>query len=119
MDGRSKIENIKIEKSRSLTFVWIAVCLFLTLCITVPLIFVFITPRAEDFKTVFSGLVEDLNAQLSEPDNLLKDVMSGNKNVDIHDVMTAMAKSEISVNIATQLTGKVIQAYDKIMQIQV
>ena len=33
--------------------------------------------------------------------------------------MTAMAKSEIAVNVATQLTGKVIQAYDKIMQIQV
>lgn len=57
MDGRSKIENIKIEKSSSLTFVWIAVCLFLTLCITVPLIFVFITPRASDFKTVLSSSV--------------------------------------------------------------
>ncbi|DAB05241.1 TPA: flagellar hook-basal body complex protein FliE, partial [Candidatus Gastranaerophilales bacterium HUM_14] len=53
------------------------------------------------------------------PDNLLKDVMSGNKNVDIHDVMTAMAKSEISVNIATQITGKVINAYDRVMQISV
>ena len=72
-----------------------------------------------DFKTVFSGLVEDLNAELNAPDDLLKDVMSGSKNVDIHDVMTAMAKSEISINVATQLTGKVIQAYDKIMQIQV
>ena len=72
-----------------------------------------------DFKAVFSGLVEDLNAELNAPDDLLKDVMSGSKNVDIHDVMTAMAKSEISINVATQLTGKVIQAYDKIMQIQV
>jgi flagellar hook-basal body complex protein FliE len=72
-----------------------------------------------DFKQVMSGLVENFNTQLNEPDNLLKDVMSGNKNVDIHDVMTAMAKSEISVNVATQLTGKVIQAYDKIMQISV
>ena len=50
---------------------------------------------------------------------MLKDVMSGSKNVDIHDVMTAMAKSEISINVATQITGKVIQAYDKVMQIQV
>lgn len=72
-----------------------------------------------DFKSVFSGLVEDFNAQLNAPDNLLKDVMQGSKNVDIHDVMTAMAKSEIAVNVATQITGKVIQAYDKIMQIQV
>lgn len=76
-------------------------------------------PATQDFKTVFSGLVENLNAEVEAPDNLLKDVMQGNTNIDIHDVMTAMAKSEISVNVATQLTGKVIQAYDKVMQIQV
>ena len=72
-----------------------------------------------DFKQVMSGLAENLNTELNAPDNLLKDVMSGSKNVDIHDVMTAMAKSEISINVATQITGKVIQAYDKVMQIQV
>lgn len=72
-----------------------------------------------DFKQVMSGLVENLNTELNAPDNLLKDAMSGNKNVDIHDVMTAMAKSEIAINTATQFTGKIIQAYDKITQIQV
>ena len=76
-------------------------------------------PETQDFKQVFSGLVENLNSEINAPDNLLKDVMSGNKNVDIHDVMTAMAKSEISVNIATQITGKVINAYDRVMQISV
>ena len=76
-------------------------------------------PETQDFKQVLSGLVENFNTELNAPDNLLKDVMSGNGNVDIHDVMTAMAKSEISINVATQLTGKVIQAYDKVMQIQV
>ena len=76
-------------------------------------------PGSPDFKQVMSGLVENLNTELNAPDNLLKDVMSGNSNVDIHDVMTAMAKSEISINVATQITGKVIQAYDKVMQIQV
>lgn len=72
-----------------------------------------------DFKSVMSGLVENFNTELNAPDNLLKDAMSGSGNVDIHDVMTAMAKSEISVNVATQMVGKVIQAYDKVMQIQV
>lgn len=77
------------------------------------------TPDTGDFKQVLSGLMENFNAELNAPDNLLKDAMSGSMNVDIHDVMTAMAKSEISVNVATQITGKVIQAYDKVMQIQV
>ena len=56
---------------------------------------------------------------MEAPDNLLKDVMMGNENVDIHDVMTAMSKAELSISIATTITGKVIQAYDKIMQIQI
>ena len=72
-----------------------------------------------DFSSVMSGLVENLNTTMEAPDNLLKYVMMGNENVDIHDVMTAMAKSEVSVNVATQMVGKVIQAYDRIMQIQV
>ncbi|HNW25927.1 MAG TPA: flagellar hook-basal body complex protein FliE [Candidatus Gastranaerophilaceae bacterium] len=73
----------------------------------------------KSFKGVMSGLVENLNQEINAPDQLLKDAMSGNGDVDIHDVMTAMAKAELSVNVATQITTKVIQAYDKIMQIQV
>ena len=60
-----------------------------------------------------------MNTSMNEPDNLMKDVMMGSENVDIHDVMTAMAKAELAVSIATTATGKVIQAYDKIMQIQI
>ena len=75
--------------------------------------------KTADFQTVFSGMVDKFNQELNAPDELLKDVMSGNKNIDVHDVMIAMSKSEISVNVATTAVGKVIQAYDKIMQIQV
>ena len=63
--------------------------------------------------------MEDLNQEINAPDNLMKDVMSGNKNVDIHDVMVSLAKSEIAINVATQVTGKVINAYDRVMQISV
>ena len=76
-------------------------------------------PETSDFKTVFSGLIENFNNNLNAPDDLLKDVMQGNKNVDIHDVMIAMSKSEISVNVATQMVGKVINAYDRVMQINI
>ena len=75
-------------------------------------------PSTTDFKSVMSGLVEGMNESMNAPDNLMKDVMMGSENVDIHDVMTAMAKAEIAVNMATTVTGKVLQAYDRIMQIQ-
>lgn len=71
------------------------------------------------FKTVMTGLSQGLNKELNAPDQLLKEQMMGNTDVDIHDVMTAMAKAEMSVSVATQITSKVIQAYDKIMQISV
>lgn len=76
-------------------------------------------PETQDFKSVMSGLVENLNQEMNAPDQLLKDAMMGNGNVDIHDVVTAMSKAELGVNIATGVTTKVIQAYDKIMQIQI
>lgn len=75
-------------------------------------------PETNDFKSVMSGLVENLNQEMNAPDQLLKDAMMGNPNVDIHDVITAMSKAELGVNVATGVTTKVIQAYDKIMQIQ-
>lgn len=76
-------------------------------------------PATTDFKGVLSGLVEHFNRDLNAPDNMLKDVMTGSEDVDIHDVMTAMAKAEINVSVATTIAGKIIQTYDKIMQIQV
>ena len=76
-------------------------------------------PSTADFSSVMSGLVENLNTQMNAPDNLLKDAMMGSENVDIHDVMTAMSKAELSISVATTITGKVIQAYDKIMQLQI
>lgn len=75
--------------------------------------------QASSFKDVMTGLANNLNQDINAPDGLLKSAMEGNSDVDIHDVMTAMAKAEISVNVATQITSKVIQAYDKIMQISV
>lgn len=77
------------------------------------------TNNSASFKDVLNGLVDNLNDQVNAPDNLLKDAMEGNKNVDIHDVMIAMSKSEISVNLATQVVGKVINAYDRVMQISI
>lgn len=76
-------------------------------------------PETADFKAVVSGLIENFNQELNAPDDLLKDAMMGSENVDIHDVMTAMSKAEINVSVATTAVGKVIQAYDKIMQIQI
>ncbi len=76
-------------------------------------------PAMPSFGTVLNGFVDKFNTELNAPDTMLKDYMSGSSNVDVHDVMIAMSKAEININVMTSIVGKVIQAYDKIMQIQV
>lgn len=76
-------------------------------------------PTGVSFKDTINSMAEGLNKQMNEPDRMITGILSGNSDIDVHDVMTAMAKAEMSVSVATQITSKVIQAYDKIMQISV
>ena len=74
-------------------------------------------PETQDFQSVFSGLVENLNKDMNAPDQVLNDAMMGN--ADVHDVMVAIQKADIESTIATTVVGKVIQAYEKITQINI
>lgn len=76
-------------------------------------------PETADFKAVFTGLVENLNQDISRPDELLKQQMMGNENVDIHDIVISINKAQTEVQLATNVTTKIIQAYEKIMQISI
>jgi len=76
-------------------------------------------PETPNFKAVFSGLVENLNQDLRKPDQLLQDYMTGTGNVDVHDIMIAINKTEVATQMATTVTTKIISAYDKIMQINI
>ena len=62
-------------------------------------------------------MMSELNEVTNKPQKLTEDAMLGK--ADIHDVMAAMQKSEIQLNIATTALGKVIQTYEKIMQISI
>jgi len=70
------------------------------------------------FKDVLYGMGKDLNETVKAPDKVLQSAITEN-GADIHDVMIALSKSELSVSVATQIATKVIQAYDKVMSIQV
>ena len=74
-------------------------------------------PETTNFKGVISGLVEKLNTEVNAPDRVLADAMIDK--ADVHDVMAAIAKAEIQMNMATTVTTKVIQTYEKVMQIQI
>lgn len=71
------------------------------------------------FKNVLSGMVSNLNAEIEKPDQLLREQMMGNSEIDIHDVTTAMAKAELGISLATQITSKVVTAYNTVMNISI
>lgn len=71
-----------------------------------------------NFKDVMTNMAQELNETVKAPDQVLHDAMLGN-GADVHDVMIAISKAEIGVNLATQVTTKVIQSYEKVSAIQV
>ena len=76
------------------------------------------SPEIPDFKQVMGNMLGELNSVTKAPDQALQDSITNN-GADIHDVMIAISKAELGINIATQITTKVVQAYEKVMSIQV
>lgn len=75
-------------------------------------------PSQVSFKDVMVNMVKDTDKTLSEPDELMNRYLTTG-DVDIHEVMISNTKADIAVNIASQVVTKVIQAYERIQQIQV
>ena len=73
--------------------------------------------NVKSFKDVVSDMMANINETVNQPEILAQDAMNGK--ADIHDVMSAIAKSELTVQAATTITGKILQTYEKIMQIQI
>ena len=70
-----------------------------------------------NFQNAIANAAKSLNDAVAAPDALMHDAMTTGS-VDVHDLMIANAKAELLVSITTQVATKVVQAYDKILQIQ-
>jgi flagellar hook-basal body complex protein FliE len=76
-----------------------------------------VTPEVS-FQTLLGNTWNGVNAMTNQPDALLKQSLETGK-VDVHEIMVAQAKAELAVNMTTGMVTKVIQAYDRILQIQI
>lgn len=74
-------------------------------------------PETPKFADVVTDMAKNLDDTIKAPDKVMQSAISGS-GADIHDVVLAMSKADLSVSVATQLTSKIIQSYEKIMQIQ-
>jgi flagellar hook-basal body complex protein FliE len=71
-----------------------------------------------NFKSTLGNMLNGINETVTAPDALMHNAMTTGS-VDVHDVMVANAKAELVVNITAQVATKVVQAYDRILQIQI
>jgi flagellar hook-basal body complex protein FliE len=75
-------------------------------------------PSKSGFSNVLGNMVGELNTTMVAPDSLMQRAITTG-DVDVHDVMMANAKADIAVNVASQVLTKIIQAYERVQQIQV
>ncbi len=77
------------------------------------------TSAATDgFGKLFTDLVSRLSTLQTEADRLAQGLAAGEP-VDIHEVMLALEKANLGVQLALQLRNKVIEAYQEVMRLQV
>ena len=72
----------------------------------------------KSFMQTIDGLVGEWDKSMKEPEKLLERYMTVG-DVDVHDLMIANTKSDITINIASQIATKIVQAYERVQQIQV
>jgi len=72
----------------------------------------------KNFSEVMMDLVKSLDDEAKKPDKLMTEAMV-NPEIDIHDVMIAVNQAEITMTVATQVTTKILQGYEKIISMQV
>lgn len=74
--------------------------------------------KKPSFQDAIVNVLDHVNQASEVPEAMMHDAMTTG-GVDVHDVMVANAKAELLVSITTQVATKVVQAYDKILQIQI
>ena len=73
--------------------------------------------NVKSFKEVVGDMMSQINEITAKPEQMAHAAMQGK--ADVHEVMAAIAQSELTVQAATTITGKILQTYEKIMQIQI
>jgi flagellar hook-basal body complex protein FliE len=71
-----------------------------------------------NFKDVLSKAVMDLNATQVNANEAIKGLATGGPE-NLHDVIIAMEKAEMTLQYAIQVRNKVLDAYQSVIQMQV
>ncbi len=75
-------------------------------------------PRA-DFGQLLKSAVDQVNTVQQTADQLSREFVRGNQDVELHEVMISLQKANISFQSMIQVRNRLVTAYQEIMNMQV
>ncbi len=75
-------------------------------------------PGAPGFAEAVSGALDAVSAAEAQADAAVQDVAAGGE-TGVHDLMVAMTKASLSVELLAQARNRAVEAYQEIMRMQV
>lgn len=70
------------------------------------------------FKDIFNNALNKVNELILNSDELTEDFAAGRTD-NIHDVMIALEKADIALQLTMQIRNKILDAYEEIMRMQI
>lgn len=72
-----------------------------------------------DFATVLQNSIDQVNQTQQQAETLAANFAAGDGNANLHDVMIALQKANISFQEMVQVRNRLVSAYQDVMNIQV
>ena len=76
------------------------------------------TDGAKSFTEVLEDSIEKVNKLQNDADQAVQELMVS-KTKDIHNTMIALEKADVSFQMRMKVRGKILEAYEEVMRMQV
>jgi len=72
-----------------------------------------------DFGQMLMDALKDVNSAQQDSRQMQTDFMAGRPGVEVHDLMVAMEKASVAMQLTMQVRNKMLEAYQEISRMQV
>ena len=72
-----------------------------------------------DFAKQLMDVLKEVNDTQTHASSVKADMMTGRQNVDYHDLMIAMEKASVALDLTVAVRNKLLEAYQTVSQTQV
>jgi flagellar hook-basal body complex protein FliE len=75
--------------------------------------------KGNDFADMLMDVLKEVNESQGNAKEMQTDLMTGRRQVEVHDVMIAMEKASTSMQLTMAVRNKLLEAYQELSRIQI